>query len=115
MIYAILAVLLIYTVFRIWGPKPDVSPAETKVLLENGGQLIDVRTTAEFRNGHIRGAISLPLERLPEGLKVPVPDKDTAILLYCASGIRSGRAKKLLRKAGYTSVFNAGAMSSLNR
>ena len=115
MIYVILAVVIVYAAFKILLSRPDVSPAKVKELLSNGGKLIDVRTVSEFRNGHIKGAINLPLESLPNGVHRIDISSDTPLLLCCASGMRSGQAKRLLKKAGYTSVLNAGSVSSLNR
>lgn len=115
MIYAILAILVIYTAGRMLASRPDVTRARMDELLSKGGKLVDVRTVSEFRNGHIRGSVNLPLESIPEGMKNLDVSPDTPLLLCCASGMRSHRAKKLLRKAGYTCVFNAGSVSSLNR
>lgn len=114
MVYAILAVLVVYIVFRILTSRPDVSGKELNDLVANGGKLVDVRSVSEFRNGHIPEAVNIPLERLPEGLKSHGITLDTCILLYCASGMRSGSAKRILKKAGYTNALNAGAFSSLS-
>ena len=41
------------------GPKVDL-----KELMNNGAQIIDVRTPSEFAGGHLKGAINLPLQTL---------------------------------------------------
>ncbi|MFO1469647.1 MAG: rhodanese-like domain-containing protein [Turneriella sp.] len=40
-------------------------------------------------------------------------DKKKPVVVYCASGIRSGRAKGMLEAAGYTSVTNGGGFNDL--
>jgi hydroxyacylglutathione hydrolase len=60
--------------------------------------LVDVRSGPEFEAGHIDGAVSLPLSRLPEQLdSLPA---DRAIVTYCMSGYRSAIAASLLRRDG---------------
>ena len=64
--------------------------------------LVDVRETGEFRSGTIKGAINVPLSafdpsRIPAGKPVVV---------FCATGGRSGMALQMLRKAGRTDVVN---------
>ena len=115
MIYAVSAVIVIYMVFRILASRPDISPDRVDELLAGGGKLIDVRTISEFRGGHLKGAVSMPLDSLPEGISKLDILPETPIILCCASGIRSGKAQKILRKAGYSCVFNAGSVGSLNR
>lgn len=81
--------------------------------------VIDVRSEGEFQRGAVQGAISLPLGRLAQDIRHVVPDKQTPVLLYCASGARSGMGCTLLRGMGYRSVDNAGgvfaAAARLNR
>jgi len=66
--------------------------------------LIDVRTSAEFKTGHIAGAKNIPLDRLEAGLK-KVP-KDKPVVLVCRSGSRSRAGGRVLINAGYEQVFN---------
>ncbi len=113
MFYAIAALLLILYVVRLVASRPDVSPERVQELLAAGGMLIDVRTPSEYRAGHIDLAVNLPLDTLPEGLnRLGVPMGKT-LILCCASGMRSAQAKRLLTRAGYTSVHNAGAVGRL--
>lgn len=73
--------------------------------------LIDVREPGEFQSGHIPGAVNIPLSRLKEQLhQIP---KDTEVLLYCRSGMRSKQAAKILAKAGYRNLFHlAGGIAA---
>lgn len=81
-----------------------------KALVQQGAMIIDVRTPAEFNGGHIKGAVNMPLQSLQANMsKVP---KNKTIITCCASGMRSGSAKSLLKAAGYT-VHNGGGWMSL--
>jgi len=84
---------------------------EAKTALQAGARLVDVRTPGEFGGGHLTGAINIPVSELPQRLR-EVGAKDQPIVVYCASGARSARAKSLLQAAGYTHVHNLGAMSN---
>ena len=76
----------------------------------SGGQLIDVRTPAEFAESHIDGAINLSLQDIQVGA-LPSATKDKPVYVYCHSGNRSGQATIILKKAGYTNIIDLGAMT----
>jgi len=81
--------------------------------LPDDAVLIDVRNPGEFASGYIEGAISLPLDRIDQGIEFRVPDKNTPIIVYCVSGARSAAARNGLIKLGYTNVSNGGGIGSL--
>lgn len=70
--------------------------------------LIDVRTPAEYAEGHYPQALNHELGLMMEGTYPNAP-KDTLIHVYCRSGGRSAMAYALLKKAGFTHVENIGA------
>jgi len=65
---------------------------------------IDVRTPEEYAEGHIEGAVLIPVQQLAERIS-EVP-KDVQVYLYCHSGRRSANAASMLAKAGYTNIEN---------
>ncbi len=77
-----------------------------KKILNEGGQLIDVRSPVEFGQGALNGAVNMPIDRFQQ-LK---DDIDTAkpILLYCRTGARSEMVKKYLEQLGFDQVHNIG-------
>jgi len=83
-----------------------------KELLQLGGVIVDVRSKGEFSSGHIKGSINIPLDHLGNNLKKF--KKDQAIITCCASGIRSGAAKSLLKSKGFENTYNGGSWYSLN-
>ena len=68
-------------------------------LKEKGAVLVDVRSAQEFAAGQAPGTINIPLPELGSRC--------------CASGTRSGMAKLLLRKNGFSDVYNVGAWTKL--
>jgi len=81
-------------------------------LLKNGGVIIDVRTKAEFASGHLKGSKNIPLNALGSNLG-KIKSKDKPVIVCCASGMRSGSARKLLMSYGYTNVYNGGGWRNL--
>ena len=84
-------------------------------LLKEGALLVDVRTPREFSNGHIKNAVNIPYDSITAGIKKKAKKKDKPIILYCHSAARAGVAKKMLVKAGYTRVINAGSLHRIHR
>jgi rhodanese-related sulfurtransferase len=78
---------------------------EARTALQQGAALIDVRSTAEYKSGHAKGATNIPLQLLEA--KLSEYPKNKVLVFCCASGARSGSATSLAKKMGYT-AFNAG-------
>lgn len=81
--------------------------------LAAGATIVDVRTPEEFRTGAYAGATNIPLQSL-QGRLTEIP-KDRPVVLYCASGGRSGAGASLLKQAGYDQVINAGGLHQMPR
>ena len=71
---------------------------------KKGMILLDVRTDAEYGQGHIPGAVHVPLADI--GDKVKKLKKDKEVVVYCQSGNRSIWAIKRLMGMGYTNLIN---------
>ncbi len=87
-----------------------VKPEQARDLVAGGASLIDVRTPEEFQGGHLPGAKNIPLGELA-GRTDELGDKSGSIVLYCRTGMRSGAARRVLSRAGFTHVVDLGAMS----
>ncbi|MCS5550003.1 MAG: rhodanese-like domain-containing protein [Gammaproteobacteria bacterium] len=72
--------------------------------------IIDVRTENEWNSGHLESAVHLQLDVFSEGIEELVKDKNQKVYLYCRSGNRSGKAKKIMEGLGYANVVNAGGI-----
>ena len=88
----------------------DVSPADARRVVAQGGLLLDVRTPEEFADGHLPSAMNIPVQEL-EARIGELERKDRPIVLYCRSGNRSSHAAGILKNAGYAAVHDLGAMS----
>ncbi len=76
-------------------------------------RLIDVRTKEEYDEGHLDGALNMPYETVVETIQdMRSVAPDTPIIVYCKSGNRSGQAFTALKNAGYTNVYDLGAMDN---
>jgi len=68
--------------------------------------LLDIREKEEIVLGYIQGATFIPQGLLNESVESLLPDKNVPVVVYCAGGIRSLAAAKLMKKKGYTNVFS---------
>ena len=82
-------------------------------LLEEGALVLDVRTLGEYRNGHVEGSMHVPLQQLEKKINAIKKQKKTVVTV-CASGMRSGKAAKVLRAAGLE-AHNGGPWQTVDR
>lgn len=96
---------------KLFGLKPSVDLAD---LIQNKkAVVVDVRTPAEFKGGHVKGSINIPLMSISSAqskLKGKSP-----IVLCCASGNRSGQAVGILKSMGFNEVYNGGSWRSVSK
>lgn len=74
--------------------------------------LIDVRTSSEYNNGHIRGAKLVPLDTINNSKIIKKILTNTKIIVYCQSGVRSAQAAKKLSGLGYTQIYDMGGITN---
>ena len=72
--------------------------------------IIDVRNPQEFQQGHIPGAVLLPLDQLEDEVAYLIIAYDQIIYVYCQSGRRSALAAAILQEMGYTAVYDLGGI-----
>ena len=82
-------------------------------MASEAGELIDVRTEAEFQAGYIENAKNIDFLSGKFEAEIPNLDKQKTYYLYCKSGGRSGKSAELLVAAGFTKVYNVGGFESL--
>lgn len=83
--------------------------------VSEGAILIDVRTSLEYDQEHLKDAINISVETIANEIEEEVPDKDTKIIVYCRSGNRSATALETLNNLGYKNVYDLGAMSNCSK
>ena len=89
-----------------FGSVPGISPEDLAKLVETktGLQLLDVRSAAEFADGHLPGAVSIPITALASRLPSLPFDKTRPVVAICLSAHRSIPAVRLLERAGFVDV-----------
>lgn len=83
--------------------------------LKKGSVLLDVRTVSEFRSGHLRSAVNIPLDRLGKEIRGKIKNPKTPVYLYCRSGRRSANAVKILKKMNYKELYDLGGMKEASK
>lgn len=91
--------------------QPDINRGVQEFKNTEGAMLLDVRTPQEYREGHIPGSKSLPLQQLDKIGSI-AENKDTILYVYCHSGARSRQAANIMQHMGYTNVHNIGGIVS---
>lgn len=93
----------------------DISVTEFREKVENNpGRVIDVRTRAEYEDGHLKITdeqfdwLNGDFHDAVEGM-----DKSETYYLYCRSGNRSGQAARMMRDKGFKNVYNVGGFEEL--
>ena len=97
---------LLFDLFR----KTDINSRLEEVRDVKRAVLLDVRNADEFGQGHIPGAVNIPVDSIDK-ISGKVKKKDTPIYSYCLSGARSGKAVAALKAMGYTNVTNIGGIN----
>ena len=89
-----------------------ITPKEAKKIMDTESNIIilDVREKYEYDEGHIEGAMLLPLGEVEEKAHLYLTDKSQKILVYCRSGRRSKEACNILVKLGYTNIYEFGGI-----
>ena len=95
---------------QLFGGSPKI---DLKATIDEGAYLVDVRTKGEFAEGHVKGSINIPLDRVPGELAKFKNKKN--IIVFCRSGGRSSQAKSILEQNGFTNVINGGTWNHVNQ
>lgn len=108
-LFLIVAAPIIYTQLRRNSPSigyGDVTVEQAHELIEGDGPLVvlDVRNDWEFDDGHLGGALNIPVDDL-EG-RLGELDKEDEMLVYCRMGNRSTRAAQILRENGFEKIYH---------
>jgi rhodanese-related sulfurtransferase len=80
--------------------------AAIRMMNSNDAMVLDVREAADFSSGHLKNAKNIPISSLHDKLGELSGYQSKPILAYCRSGNASGKACRLLKKSGFTDVYN---------
>ena len=84
----------------------DITIEELKNKILQGAIIIDVRSNQEYREGHIKDAINIPEFEIKNKILKEIPKKNQLIVFYCQYGARSRNAMQIMKKMGYTNLYN---------
>jgi rhodanese-related sulfurtransferase len=101
------ATFLVLSLLSFAAYSANVSNINQQELLEadtNNVVIVDVRTPAEFLEGHVPNAINVPLSKIIENPAILTSSKAKSIVLYCRSGYRAGKAAEALHKDGHQNL-----------
>ncbi|THA26725.1 rhodanese-like domain-containing protein [Streptomyces sp. RKND-216] len=87
----------------------EVTVEELAAARERGVRVLDVRSPQEYAQGHVPGAVNVPLEEL---LADPASAGSDGVHVVCQSGRRSLEAARALEQSGVTAVSVAGGTSA---
>lgn len=85
----------------------------TQFQLTPGHMIVDVRSEAEYQDGHIEGAVLIPLPYLIRGYLLETLKNSTLVCVYCAHGVRSWHATLYLRQRGVEVIDLGGVVDYL--
>ena len=86
--------------------KNEDAAAFQKTTQQAGVVTLDVRTPAEFSQGHITGAINIDVEGADFAAEISKLNKSTSYAVYCHSGRRSAIATEIMQESQFKSLFN---------
>jgi len=107
MIAAISGGMLLWPLLRKGTGGPWVGTLQaTQLMNREDAIVVDLRPAAEFANGHILGARSIPLAELEKRAGELGKYKAKPVIVHCGDGNRAGAGVALLRKNGFANVVN---------
>ncbi len=103
-----LSQILILVLFSRFA-QADTQGIEAQALLQQletqqAGVIVDVRSTKEFAQGHIPGALNIPYNDLAHNRQLTAY-KEQPIIIYCRSGRRAQIARQLLQEQGFKQLL----------
>ena len=106
-IFVVSGVMLLWPeIARLSGGTAEIGTFEATRLMNQGGTLVlDVRDAKDYAAGHLPRARHIPLGELSNRLEELAKYKERAVIVTCRTGARSGGAIRLLRKAGFATVY----------
>lgn len=105
----VLAMLIVTEISRATRGFDDIDPGRlTRMLNHEDTLLIDIRSVAEYRQGHILNSRHIPTHELASRAGELERHKDSHIVVYCRSGNRSVAACKMLKSQGLEKIHNLG-------
>ena len=104
-LFTVLVVLVSCQSQKKEGVKLVNPTAFSENIIENEGQIIDVRTSREYNSGHIEGATNIHLYDKDFKNRIEELDKDKPVYVYCKLGGRSADAVIIMKEKGFKNII----------
>lgn len=107
--WIVTAALLVHSFIqdKLTGVKSITTQEATLLINKQNAIVVDIRTSDEFKKGHIVNAKNITLSQIEQGKFTGIENyKDSPIILVCESGSRTSSAATKLLKGGFTQVNN---------
>lgn len=101
-----LTVLVVVNEMRLRAGGADVTPAEAVTLINDGAIVVDVRSPAQFAQGHVLNARNIPLSDIGGGSDALKKLSGKTLITCCETGSAGARAASGLRRGGHGRVVN---------
>ena len=86
-----------------------------KLIKMYNANIIDTQLKQDYEKNHIANSINIPIEEINKKAYKYLKDKNQIIVVYCQSGIRSIVGCDMLKRLGYTNLYNIdGGLDNLN-
>src|SRR4051794_31017412 len=99
-----------FPTFNSLNGMPEIAATDAKQKIEDGAQLIDIRTDVEYEAGHIPGSRHIPLADVPR--QSEDFDREKPVILYCRAGNRSGPAADAFAASGFDAYSIEGGLAA---
>lgn len=112
---AILVTVIVLIILYVFYKTYSTSHIDTHLsqIINKDAIILDVRTKKEFDDGHIKGAVNIPLSSL-RTIEFPF-DTGRTIITCCSHGLRSIKAVEILQARGFKHAHNGGAWTDLDQ
>jgi len=85
----------------------QLTPHDASELVDDTSvTILDVRTIDEYKAGHIRRAMVIPVQQLQERISEINHLKNKKVLVYCRTGVRSKKALQILQQNGFVQLYH---------
>lgn len=103
---ALTAILAIWFLWEQRAPTP-LTGATARAAIKSGSVsvVVDVRSDAEWSDGHYPNARHIPIQSIVKELPRTVVDRSIDVLFYCRTGHRAAAAARLAQELGYTNTY----------
>jgi rhodanese-related sulfurtransferase len=106
LVLALLVVVIMLVIHEARKSGPSVSPQQAINLINSEhGVFLDLRDSADFKQGHIVDAMHIPASKLAARMAELDKFKDKPVVLVCKMGQQSGAAGKQLKAGGFNRVY----------